>query len=171
MLKAHKDKTINMQEADIQQQIKDAYNSLPKVVQETIANADVQAKLRELSKAYSLHLDKWRLLENEIMLALLGITEPQDLPENIVKDVGLTPEQANKITEAVIAIVFDPIQESLKEQVGEAQSTLETIDDTTPAKNPIDISKFSEAPTNPSTYTPKVNSTSKVDDPYHEPIE
>jgi hypothetical protein len=160
-----------MQE-DTKQQIQDAFNALPKVVQDVITSSDIKDKLRQLSKAYSLHLDKWMVLENEIMMALLGITEPEDLPSNIVKHVGLTQEQAAKITEAVVSIVFNPIQEQLKGRVGDSQSTLESIDtQSTKPKQPIDISKFTGAPTDPSAYTPPTKSVNNATDPYHEPIE
>jgi hypothetical protein len=161
-------------QADYTQQIQDAFNSLPKVVQEAITDADIQAQLRQLAKSYSLHLDKWVELENEIMLAIVGISEPRDLPENIVERVGLTHEQAVKITQAVAAIVFDPIQEKLKTQVGEAKSTLESIDsqDQEVPKTPLDISKFSGAPLEPQTYSPKAQKNYPAStDPYHEPVE
>ncbi|MCD5384656.1 MAG: hypothetical protein LRZ97_01945 [Candidatus Pacebacteria bacterium] len=153
---------------DNKQQIQDAYAALPKVVQDVITDSDVQAKLRELSKVYSLHLDKWTILENEIMMALLGINEPQDLPSNIVSNVGLTKEQATKITEAVISIVFDPIQDELKSEVGKSKSALEAID----AREKIDISKFSKASVDPGTYAPTTKKTHRqIADPYLEPLE
>ena len=160
-------------QTETQQQIQDAFNSLPEVVQDVITSSDIKDKLRQLSKAYSLHLDKWMVLENEIMMALLGITEPEALPSNIVSHVGLSQEQAAKITEAVVSIVFDPIQERLKQGVGESQSTLESIDnaESNKTKRPIDISKFAGAATDPYVYTPPTKSTSTASDPYHEPIE
>ncbi len=164
-----------------EQALKDAFLALPKVLQEAITNADVQANLRKLADVHKLHLDKWVVLENEIMMALLGITDPNDLPYAISEQVGIPLEQAQQITNSVAEIVFDPIQNELKGKVGEHKSTLENIDYSPihtkqdhpiTTKNKIDISKFSPAPTNPVEYKPQTTKKyADNNDPYHEPIE
>ncbi len=156
------------------QEIEDALANMPELVRETILNSDIKSKLRELSKAHSLHYDKWIDLEDEILKALVGITDPNDLPKNIMEATGLNIDKTARIMEAVMAIVFDPIQDKLKEEVGESKNTLEQIDITeSKPKEPIDISKFTNAPTDPSAYTPKAKSINKKtnNDPYLEPIE
>ncbi len=151
------------------QQLSDAFSSLPKALQESISSSDVQAKLRDLAEVHKLHLDKWSLLENEIMMVLLGLTEPNDLAKNISKETGLPLEQSQEITDSVTKIIFTPIQEKLRETLGESRSALETIDSSNPA---IDISKFSPAPTDPSAYNPKLEKKyADNNDPYHEAIE
>ncbi len=151
------------------QQLSDAFSSLPKVLQDSISSADVQAKLRELAKVHKLHLDKWAILENEIMMALLGLTEPNELAQNISREVGLPMEKALEITDSVVKIVFNPIQEQLHASLGESKSTLESIDS---SQSTIDISKFSPAPTEPDIYKPKSDKKYADDnDPYHEAIE
>ena len=168
---------------DSDQILKDAFLSLPKVLQEAITNADVQANLRKLADVHKLHLDKWTILENEIMMALLGITSAQELPHAISEQVGIPLDQAQKITNSVAEIVFDPIQDELKGEIGESQSTLEKVDSAVrqsaaqaplPKKpgGPIDISKFTPAPTDPAEYKPKTTKKyADNNDPYHEPIE
>ena len=177
---------------DEQDQIlKDAFLALPKVLQEAITNADVQANLRKLADVHKLHLDKWAVLENEIMMALLGITSPQELPHAISEQVGIPLAQAQEITNSVAEIVFDPIQDELKGEVGESRNTLENIDYVEPNQmttkgsqppleqnnsngqpKPIDISKFSPAPTNPAEYKPQTTKKYAANnDPYHETIE
>ncbi len=156
------------------QEIEDALANMPELVRETILNADIKSKLRELAKAHSLHYDKWIDLEDEILKALVGITDPNDLPKNIMEATGLSFDKTARIMEAVMAIVFDPIQDRLRDEIGGSQSTLEQIDTTElKTKEKIDISKFTNAPTDPSVYTPKAKSVNKKtsDDPYLEPIE
>lgn len=151
--------------------LKDAFTSLPKVLQDAITNADIQANLRKLAKVHKLHLDKWTVLENEIMMALLGITDPTDLPHAISEQVGIPLEQAQQISSSVAEIVFDPIQDELKGEVGESRSTLENIDYQA-VKDPIDISKFSPAHSDPIQYHPKTTKKyADNNDPYHELIE
>jgi hypothetical protein len=155
-----------------EQQLKDAFLQLPEVLQKAITNADVQANLRKLANTHKLHLDKWVILENEIMMALLGLTDPNDLPRNISEQILIPIEQAREITDSVTKIVFDPIQEELQREIGESQSTLETIDTPQAPAEAIDISKFSPAHSEPSMYNPKTEKK-YVDnnDPYHEAIE
>jgi len=162
---------------ETEQQLKDAFTSLPKVLQEAITNADVQANLRKLADVHKLHLDKWTILENEIMMALLGITDPNDLAHAISEQVSIPLVQAQQITNSVAEIVFDPIQDELKGEVGEHKSTLENIDAPSAAQQPqangaIDISKFSPAPTDPAKYKPQTTKKyADNNDPYHESVE
>jgi len=157
---------------DEQEQIlQDAFLALPQVLQEAITNADVQANMRKLAEVHKLHLDKWNILENDIMLALLGISDINELPENISTHINIPLEQAQQITNSVAEIVFDPIQDELKLEVGESRSTLENID-YQKQKGPIDISKFSPAPSDPVQYKPRTTKKyADNNDPYHEPIE
>ncbi len=151
---------------DEQEQIlKDAFLRLPKILQETITDSDVQDKLRKLASKYELHIDKWDVLENEIMMTLLGISEPEKLAENIATEVGIGIEQAQKIADDVGQIVFSPIQTELRNNVGEPQNIVEK------SRKPIDISKFIGASTNPTSYTPKAKAQKQSTDPYQEPVE
>ena len=149
---------------DAQDQIlKDAFLNLPKVMQDTITDSNVQAKLRQLSSKYDLHIDKWGILENEIMMTLLGISEPEKLAENISNEVGISLDQAMAISNDVGEIVFTPIQNKLKKSVSDDQPIVEK------AKGPIDINKFlGGASADPKSYTPKAQT--KTVDPYQEPI-
>jgi hypothetical protein len=166
------------------QMIRTAYAKLPEVLQEAITNADVKEKLRNLAKVHKLHLDKWSVLENEIMLALLGITKPKDLPYKIQKTVDVSFETAVEITDSVAKIVFNPIQDQVHATIGESQSVVEEVDNNSLenkkisfepkglARGKIDISKFSPASINPNTYKPKNNTVKTlVHDPYQEPVD
>jgi hypothetical protein len=149
---------------DEQEQIlKDAFLSLPKVMQDTITDSDVQSKLHQLSKKYNLHIDKWKILENEIMMALLGISEPEDLAKNINTEADVSMDMALQIANDVGKIVFNPIQQKLKNNIQPQENIIEK------SKKPIDISKFlGGASADPSSYTPKAYTNT---DPYQEPVE
>ncbi len=159
---------------NIEQQLTDAFSNLPKVLQDVISSADVQQKLRNLADVHKLHLDKWNILEYEIMQALLGITDPNSLPQNISKAINIPLEKAQEITNSVVKIVFNPIQKKLREKVGEPTTIAEEVvaNDVRGEFTKIDISKFSEAPTTPGAYKPKTTKKyADNNDPYHEPIE
>ncbi len=152
------------------QQIEDAFTNLPQVLQDAVTDADVQAKLRALADVHKLHLDKWTILEDEIMKGLLGITNIDELAQNIQEKVGLSSQQATEISNSVVKIVLIPIQDKLHTEVGESQSTLESID--SQAKPKIDITKFTGAPTEPQEYQPDTPKKYVANnDPYHESVE
>ncbi len=168
--------------SDTDQIIKDAFMALPKVLQKAITDADVQSKLRKLAEVHKLHLDKWIILENEIMMALLGITNPDDLPETISKRVGIPLEKATQITNAAGEIIFGPIKDQLKNAVGDSKNIIESVGDENnthtndltnqKSETQIDISKFMHAPTDPDVYTPKTpKKYPDNNDPYLEPID
>lgn len=90
---------------------------LPKVVQDAILSADVEKHLRELADTHKLHLDQWSLLENEVMLALLGFQKAEDLAEHIEKEVGVDAETAKALSADISRIVFAPIRAQLEKEL------------------------------------------------------
>jgi hypothetical protein len=93
------------------------FAKLPPSVQAAITSADVEAHLRELAKHQQLHLDQWDLLENEVMLTLLGLAKTSELKQNIVKEVGVSEEAATIIANDIAQYVFQPIREELERQL------------------------------------------------------
>lgn len=104
-------------ESTSQQILIDAFNELPAVVQRAILSSELEEKMRTLAEKHKIHLDKWTLLENEITYALFGITAPEDLPDNIVKHVGLSKEEAVVINNAAVEIIFEPIRKQLQDTI------------------------------------------------------
>lgn len=100
--------------------IQDAFAQLHPVVQRTLTSADLGEKLRALSQKHALHLDKWTLLENEITMTLLGITDPDTLIENIRTHVGVTEDEARALANDAVETIFNPVRAEL-----EAALTLE----------------------------------------------
>lgn len=101
----------------LQQELKKRFDALPEVIQKAIKSADVQARLRKLADAQKLHLDQWQVLENEVVLALLGFSPFEDLIENIEKEVGVSREVAESLANEVSTSIFEPIREELERQL------------------------------------------------------
>jgi hypothetical protein len=99
---------------DLNAQIQERFKELPPVVQNAVTSADIQKHLRELADVEKLHVDQWQLLENNVMLTLLGFQEVTTLPENLQEDLGITVEQARKLTEEISRIVFEPVRQELE---------------------------------------------------------
>src|SRR3989344_1371149 len=84
-------------EVNIEEELKTRFLELPEAVQDAITSADVDSRLRELSVTHKLHLDQGQKLENEVMLALLGIQSLEKLEENIKNEVGVPAETASAL--------------------------------------------------------------------------
>jgi glucose-6-phosphate-specific signal transduction histidine kinase len=104
-------------EADIKEILAEHFNALPKVVQESITSSNVEEKLRTVAKKHNLHLDKWVMLENEVMMTLLGIQPIENLAANIMQETGITKEEAQSITEDASLLIFEPIRQELEREL------------------------------------------------------
>lgn len=99
---------------ELKQSLATRFKELPKVVQDSITSADVEKHLRELADTNKLHLDQWELLENDVMLTLLGVHKPEELADNLKKDLGVTEDVARALAGEVSRIVFEPIRTELE---------------------------------------------------------
>ncbi|MDR3570718.1 MAG: hypothetical protein P4L81_00765 [Candidatus Pacebacteria bacterium] len=116
-----------MTDQNLEQQLKERFAQLPKVVQEAITSADVQKRMRALADTQKLHLDQWEALENEVMLALLGFQPVQDLQINIQKQVGVSEDSAKALASEVSKIVFEPIRGELERQLQHPDAKAEAL--------------------------------------------
>lgn len=122
---------MNPDTQDMDKVLDERFKSLPKVVQDAITSADVQAHLRELAKTHKLHVDQWQVLENNVMLTLLGFQPAGELQKNLKEDLELTDDAAHDLSEAVSSGVFAPIRGEMEKVldhptgVQETESTIE----------------------------------------------
>lgn len=176
---------------NIQQELAQRFAELPQSVQNAVTSADVEKKLRALSQKHKLHLDQWVLLENEIMLTLLGVEDPANMAANIAKEVRVTPEVAQAIVNDIATLVFAPIRQALQQGIpGDAlnrKTTTNTVQSDSaglvmPNENDPDASgqgvglATKREPTDLSgpAYQAGTSSTARknvVGDPYREPVE
>lgn len=110
------------QQTDTQAVLKERFAELPKVVQNAITSADVRKRMRELADTHKLHLDQWETLENEVMMTLFGILPVDELRANIQKQVGVSTEIAEELTENISKIVFEPIREQLERELAHPEA-------------------------------------------------
>lgn len=103
--------------AELDQFLKERFAQLPKIVQDSITSADVEEHLRRLSQIHKLHLDQWQLLENNVMLSLLGVEKIEDLVKNLQEDLGINAEAAAALASDVSSIIFEPIRAELEREL------------------------------------------------------
>ncbi|OGG52420.1 hypothetical protein A2851_05240 [Candidatus Kaiserbacteria bacterium RIFCSPHIGHO2_01_FULL_53_29] len=108
---------MKMTQDELNAKLKERFKELPKVLQDAITSTDIQKQLRELADTNKLHLDQWQLLENEVLLTLMGFQPPEELADNIKADLDVTQEMAQDLASNVSRIVFQPVREQLEREL------------------------------------------------------
>ncbi len=103
--------------SEIQLQLREQFARLPKVLQDIISSAAIGEQLKNLAKEHQLHLDQWGLLEEEVMLTLLGVEEAADLEKNISRELGVPSDIAKGLAQDISLIIFEPIREELEREL------------------------------------------------------
>lgn len=101
----------------LDEQMKERFAELPKVVQDSITSASVQKHLQELARTHKLHLDQWTTLENEVMLVLLGLIPTTELQSNIQSELNIDTATATALAADISRVVFEPIRQELERQL------------------------------------------------------
>lgn len=106
-----------MDDKELQEQLSARFKTLPEKVKNAINSADVEGHLRQLSEKHKLHVDQWALLENEVMLTMLGFQKTTDLAKNIAREVSMQEDAAEALAADISSTVFAPIREELERLV------------------------------------------------------
>src|SRR3989344_1709835 len=109
------DATTN--QPDLTAELQKRFKVLPKVIQDAITSADVQKELRALADTNKLHLDQWQLLENNVMLTLLGFQPAEEIAQHLKNDLDISLETATSLADDISRIVFQPIREELEREL------------------------------------------------------
>ncbi len=116
-------------EQDMSAQFAERFATLPKVVQDAITSADVQKHMRDLAEGHKLHVDQWQVLENNVMLTLLGFQPVAELPTRLEKDLNVTAEVATELSQSVSDIVFKPIRGEMERSLSHPTAVQQAISD------------------------------------------
>ncbi|OGG51823.1 hypothetical protein A2704_03650 [Candidatus Kaiserbacteria bacterium RIFCSPHIGHO2_01_FULL_54_36b] len=107
----------SLTQGQLDEQLKERFGQLPKTIQNAITSADVQKQLRALADTNKLHLDQWQLLENDVMLTLLGFQPTEELAHHLKADLDISLEIATSLADDISRIVFQPIREQLEREL------------------------------------------------------
>ena len=167
---------------ELNEQLQARFKALPKVIQSAITSADVQKELRALADTNKLHIDQWQLLENEVMLTLLGFQPTEDLADHLKTDLDVSEEMAQTLAAGISKIVFEPIRAELERELEQPSGLAAATPPSAPAPaapTVLPATPPTEAPTvrierAPVSAAYKAGETSTVrksveDDPYREP--
>jgi hypothetical protein len=137
--------------------IQDKFKALPIEIKEALARTPWKERIADIAKREGLDDEKTTGLETETMLVLYGFTPVEEYNSNIMSEVGLESEVADRITKEVTDEVF-----------AEIEKQYELIEATTSAVEPkmVEISQpivpvqNQMSPTQTSTLTPPTTTTS-----------
>lgn len=141
------------QDTELQELFQKRLRELPQVVQNAIRSADVQKRLRNLADTNKLHLDQWQILENEVMLTVLGFQQIESLEKNIKDQVGVSDEIAHALTESANQLIFEPIRAELERELEHPEAHVEEVSGVEAAQQQI-LAEAKETQT--SVVTPEV---------------
>lgn len=109
--------------------LKKQYEKLPVELQKAIASADLATKLQDISKKNHLMIDQAGDLEMETMIVLLGLEPLNQYTNNLIKNVGMTQEQALAVAHDVDEMIFKSIRESLRKINSEEENINKVTDE------------------------------------------
>lgn len=125
------------QNNELQIQLAARFKQLPVVIQNAITSADVEQHLRALADTNKLHLDQWEILENEVMLTLMGFQKMEDLDKNIRESVDVTPEVARQLAHDISETIFAPIRGELERLLEHPDAQAATVSDVETARTEV----------------------------------
>jgi hypothetical protein len=94
----------------VQEQIK----KLPKEVRDALASDELSTKIRAVGNNHHLHIDQIGTMEDEVILAIMGISDASELSDQLMKQLSISKMDADAIVNDINTTVFMPIQESMK---------------------------------------------------------
>ena len=159
---------------NVKNMLRERFAELPEAVQRAVTDASVEKKLRALAAKYKLHLDQWVLLENEIMLTLLGLEAPENMVKNVAKEVHVDEALAQQIVNDIALQVFQPIRKQIQGELDHEPLKRKSVPVGKGAATPEKAEREKIAPSDSSAYKPGQKSTERRDvqeDPYRESIE
>lgn len=97
------------------EKLAEKYRVLPQVLKDFLISEKLDMILNEIIKKNNLLLDQAGILENEVVLVVLGDTKAEDFPKRLRRETNIGQEKLNKLIRDVNEKVFKEIRASLRE--------------------------------------------------------
>lgn len=156
-----------------QEQLKDRYNTLPIDIKKSIDSVEVGALVADIGDRNGLFLDQQVDLMERVTLVMLGIASPSMLSRNLVDELGIDMNTANKISTEINDRVFREIRfslQKLQERPISTTSTTNTPEQVVTSTRPIPTTPPPAQP--PQSQIPKIQfqPLPSIQTPYKNPI-
>ena len=96
-------------------QLKDAFDKLPEKLRQYVVVSDWENKLRDILVTQNLTEEQKVEINNEALLALLGVTDPDDLALALRTTAKLSDGQSEQLAQEIGEKIFSPAEDELLE--------------------------------------------------------
>ena len=96
---------------------------LPNELRTIIGSFDWVKISEEIGKKHLLSVDDINVMQAEVGIILMGIEEQELLAQNIETNVGISKDEAEKITKELVDQIFRPLGENLKKSIKMSMKT------------------------------------------------
>lgn len=96
------------------QQIEKRLAELPSDVQAAVLSVEWEQKVRAVAQKHGLHIDQTGILGDITLMAMLGMLDLAEYPQQVARDLALPADKAAAVASDINNDVFTPIRESLK---------------------------------------------------------
>lgn len=124
------------------EQINKAFDKLPKITSRAIFGINIDEIKAEIVKKYNIHLDLATILSNYITFVLIGLMKTEDFGPTIKKELNLSEEASEKITEDVNDMIFLKVRNRMKEFQKKEEINKELMEININIKVPVPIPPY-----------------------------
>lgn len=90
--------------------IKKHIQELPKNIRSAVEQFDWSSEILNISQAYHIQIDEIQIFRDETLLVIVGLTAASDFEKNLVKNMGISHELAEKLVAESNEHIFKPLQ-------------------------------------------------------------
>jgi hypothetical protein len=95
-------------------EIQKLIDALPPEVKTLLYSKEMDAVMQQIGTKHQLHIDQIGELESEVAAAMIGISQMQELPQNISDTLGVDMTKSNGIVADINLLLLDKIRTSMK---------------------------------------------------------
>ncbi len=99
---------------DIKNLIQNHMKKLPLDVQEAIHGSSWERKILDIGRKYGLHVDQLEILQTELSLAVLGLTERDEFVRETMREAHIDKHIMETMVADINREIFEPIREHLR---------------------------------------------------------
>ena len=114
------------------EQINEAFDKIPPELVSAMAMINVNKKIADIGKKFSLHVDALGEIAGEINMALVGLARAEDFPARLREIIKLPEDQFSRLISEINESIFEAIRKKVQ-LASVAEEETEEIPATSPA--------------------------------------
>jgi|GEM_PF-1557484 len=125
----------------IQNTIDQHMKTLPSYVQSAIHSSDWERRILNIGRKYGLHVDQLEILQTELSLAVLGLSDRQEFVHEVMREARVNKETMDLIVGEINRDIFIPIRKALREAQEDFEAEQDRVElDETEDSEPTSLS-------------------------------